>query len=88
MNDCIFLFRSGVRLLIYHRKTNATSNFHSVVSVTHQIVTIYKLLLRKELYYCYGIVFTLLASFVAYYDSLTRYLSGDSNYFSSSGQSD
>jgi MFS family permease len=35
--------------------------------------------LRKELYYCYGIVFTLLASFVAYYDSLTRYLSGDSN---------
>lgn len=49
------------------------------VSVTHQVVTIYKLLLRKELKYCYGIVFTLLASFVAYYDSLTRYLSGDSN---------
>lgn len=46
------------------------------VSVKHQVITIYKLLLRKELLYCYGIVFTLLASFVAYYDSLTRYLPG------------
>lgn len=49
------------------------------VSVKHQVNTIYKLLLRKELLYCYGIVFTLLASFVAYYDSLTRYLSGNSD---------
>jgi predicted MFS family arabinose efflux permease len=67
-----------VSLFFIGKQTLPTTSTRSV-SVTHQIVTIYKLLLRKELLYCYGIVFTLLASFVAYYDSLTRYLSGDSN---------
>ncbi|PFA66456.1 MFS transporter [Bacillus sp. AFS015802] len=47
------------------------------VSPSQQVAAIVKLLKRKELLYCYGIVFTLLASFIAYYDSLTRYLSGE-----------
>ncbi|MBN8192508.1 MFS transporter [Bacillus sp. NTK074B] len=47
------------------------------VSPSSQLATIIRLLRRKELLYCYGIVFTLLASFIAYYDSLTRHLSGE-----------
>jgi MFS family permease len=38
-----------------------------------------RLIFRKDLLYCYCIVFTLLASFVAYYDSLTRYLTLDAS---------
>ncbi|WP_061811227.1 MFS transporter [Rossellomorea vietnamensis] len=47
------------------------------VSPSQQLATIVKLLKRKELLYCYGIVFTLLATFIAYYDSLTRYMSDE-----------
>ncbi|WP_341357788.1 MFS transporter [Rossellomorea sp. y25] len=73
----VFFFFAVVyaSLFFIGKQTLPTTSTRSV-SVTHQIVTIYKLLLRKELLYCYGIVFTLLASFVAYYDSLTRYLFG------------
>ncbi|MGM0753405.1 MAG: MFS transporter [Bacillota bacterium] len=64
-----------VSLFFIGKQTLPTTSTRSV-SVTHQIVTIYKLLMRKDLLFCYGIVLTLLASFIAYYDSLTRYLSG------------
>jgi MFS family permease len=38
---------------------------------------IYRLLLNKQLLLLYAIVFTLLSSFVVYYDSLTRFLYGE-----------
>ncbi len=64
-----FLFVIGKHMLPL---TNVQS-----VSPSYQLATIMKLLRRKELLYSYGIVFTLLASFIAYYDSLTRHLSGE-----------
>ncbi|MDT9023536.1 MFS transporter [Rossellomorea yichunensis] len=76
----VFFFFAVVyaSLFLMGKQTLPATSTRSV-PFKHQVNTIYKLLLRKELLYCYGIVFTLLASFVAYYDSLTRYLSGDSN---------
>ncbi|MCA1061995.1 MFS transporter [Rossellomorea sp. AcN35-11] len=64
----------GSLFLIARQTLPSTST--RFVSVSQQIITMYRLLMRKELMFCYGIVLTLLSSFVAYYDSLTRYLSG------------
>ena len=63
-------------LFIIGRHMLPLTNVQSV-SPSYQLATIMKLLRRKELLYSYGIVFTLLASFIAYYDSLTRHLSGE-----------
>lgn len=72
----VFFFFTVVymSLFLIGNRTLPVTSIRSV-SVSHQIVTIIQLLKRRELLYCYGIVFTLLASFIAYYDSLTRYLS-------------
>ncbi len=71
----VFLFFSIVYFSLFILgRNNLPSTGAKSVSVSNQLVTMYKLLLNKQLIICYGIVFTLLSSFVAYYDSLTRYL--------------
>jgi MFS family permease len=75
----VFLFFSIIYLTLFltgKRNLPRTAVSHDRAEMRTAAV-IYRLLLNKQLLMLYGIVFTLLSSFVFYYDSLTRFLSGD-----------
>jgi MFS family permease len=64
------LFLAGKKIL------PGTSVSADIAAERQPAVILFRLLKNKNLLMLYGIVFTLLSSFVVYYDSLTRFLSG------------